>query len=82
MQGKLISETNTRSAEKKIRRAFSAYLGRRTFPRHCDTWFEHGQWWVIHNPTGRTWSVVDAEPGVDYSGIDFELVSEGDEEYY
>jgi len=24
-------------------------------------------------------SVVDAEPGVDYSGIDFELVSEGEE---
>lgn len=54
-------------------------------PRRCsrggfDTFFEHGQWWVIHNPSGASWSVVDAE-GVDsYNGLGFERIDYGDEE--
>jgi hypothetical protein len=41
-----------------------------------DVFFEHGQWFVMHVPTGMAWSVVDASPGID--GFDFEQVCDGD----
>jgi hypothetical protein len=75
----LISGTNTQAVENKIRRVFATRLRKRRLPPEFATWFEHNQWWLIHNPTGRTWSVVDAEPGVAHSGIDFELIAEGEE---
>ncbi len=41
--------------------------------------FEHGQWWVICGPCGAIWSVVDAEGGQSYNGLDLEEVDTGDE---
>jgi hypothetical protein len=76
---KLISETNTKKVEEKIRNAFSLKTTYGYFPPDTDLFFEHGQWWITHLPTGRTWSVVDAEPGVGHTGLDFEEVSEGTE---
>ncbi len=41
--------------------------------------FEHGHWWLNVEDTSRdiseaysTWNVVDAVPGIDGTGIDFE----------
>jgi hypothetical protein len=71
----LISETNTPIADRKIQRAFAAFKGRPSFPSDdYNTWYEHGQWWVVSRWGDETWSVVDAVPGVDHTGIDFEEV--------
>lgn len=77
MAKKLISETNTQKAEGQIKEAFGLMTGREFFPPGAQTVYEHGQWWVVHPPTGRAWSVMDAEPGVHHTGLDFqELESE------
>lgn len=41
--------------------------------------FEHGQWWVISTVSGETWSVVETLTE-DGTPVDFELISEGEEE--
>jgi len=42
-------------------------------PNEFDAVFEHGQLWIVHNPSGAQWSVVDTN-----YGFSFEMVSEGD----
>lgn len=73
---RLITSTNAKRALNKIKRAAKlARLGRKL---QFD--YEHGQWWVTDTIAGATWSCVDAYPGIDYSGIDFEQVTEGEED--
>lgn len=68
---KLVTSTETKSAERKVRQAARAKFGRSVY----DAFFEHGQWWVSVGPTGeRIYSAVDAVPGVHGLGIDFEEV--------
>jgi hypothetical protein len=71
----LQSARNTRAVELRIRSAARQIIKH----RNLDTFFEHGQWWIRHTPTGATWSVVDAEGGRSVLGFDFEQVTEGDE---
>lgn len=79
MAKKLLSETNTPKVEGLIKGAFGAMTGQGYFPPQAETVYEQEQWWVVHPPTGRIWSVVDASPGVGHTGLDFEEVSEGEE---
>jgi hypothetical protein len=79
MPKKLISETNTEKAEGQIKEAFGLLTGREYFPPEAQTVYEYGQWWVVHPPTSRAWSVVDAVPGVHHTGIAFEELEEGEE---
>lgn len=67
---KLVSSTDTKAAEKKIRSAAAARFGR----GKADLWFEHGQWWarIDKGYYDQDYSVVDAYPGVAGTGIDFE----------
>jgi len=62
----LISSQDTPKAERLIRSAAAAKFGR----GRADLFFEHGQWWATVG--SRSYSVVDAIPGVDHLGIDFE----------
>jgi len=64
----LISSQDTRKAEKIIRSAAAAKFGR----GRADLFFEHGHWWATVGD--RTYDVVDAIPGVDGLGIDFEAL--------
>ena len=57
----------------QIRRAFRAFIGQRNLVAY-DFPFEHDQYWVIHLPSGKTWSVVDTN-----NGPGFELIEEGEE---
>ena len=66
---KLLSVSHTTRAEKIIRGAAAAKFGRQKLD---DLFFEHGQWYA--SVRGRTYSVVDAIPGVDYRGVDFEAL--------
>lgn len=68
----LVSSTETRAAERKIRSAATLRFGR----GNAALFYEHGQWWaeVASKGDPRTFSVVDAVPGVDGTGIDFELL--------
>jgi len=68
---KLISETNTEKVKGKIKEAFGMMTGRDFFPPEAETIYEHGQWWVVHAPTGRAWAVMDANPGIHHTGLDF-----------
>jgi len=70
----LLTETNTRAVERRIRKAAHARFGR----RRIQTDFEHGQWWITILDTGAQYSVEDAESGSAIDGIDFEQVTEGD----
>ena len=68
----LNTERNTRAMENRVLKSARATLGR----RNLSAFFEHGQWWVEHLPTGSQWSVNDAEgPG----GFCFEQVTQGEE---
>ena len=71
MARRLISTSNTRAAEKKIRGAAAIRFGRGKMTPN----FEHGQWFVSGYDYDGMWvhySVVDARPGVGHTGIDFE----------
>lgn len=46
---------------------------------HCV--FEHGQFWITHRPSGKQWSVEDAEGVNTFYGFDFEVVTEGEDCY-
>ena len=75
----LKTETNTPAMERRIRSAFDSC----DLNTSCkfETHFEHGQWWITTTEpldsdiTEKTFSVVDAEPRVKHSGLDFEEVS-------
>ena len=73
----LKTETNTRAMGDRVVSVARKVLKR----RNLASFFEHGQWWVEHIPSGAQWSVVDAgnrEQGPD--GFGFEQVTEGEEE--
>lgn len=72
MGAKLLSTSNTSKAEKTIRGAAAAKFGR----GKADLVFEHGQWFAIvrGRDDDRYYAVVDALPGIDYRGIDFEAL--------
>lgn len=72
----LKTETNTAKIEAQVLRAAKAELVNpaRRF-NEFRAFFEHGQWWVEHLPSGAQWSVCDSEPGP----FCFEQVTEGDE---
>lgn len=80
MARKLLSETNHPKVEGQIKNAFGMMTERDYFPPQAQTVYEHGQWWVVHPPTGRVWSVVDAYPGVHHTGLDFDELEAGSEE--
>lgn len=67
----LMTETNTPAMEKKVLHDARLQLQK----RNLSAFFEHGQWWVEHRPTGAQWSVNDTNIGV----FDFEQVTEGEE---
>lgn len=82
----LMTETNTRAMERKVRSAFRASQegyrfglqgeSRPKMARHrrIQTDFEHGQWWVSDLDTGAQWSVCDSKPGP----FCFEQVTQGE----
>ncbi|MBU1621883.1 MAG: hypothetical protein KJ604_20700 [Gammaproteobacteria bacterium] len=72
----LQTETNTAAMERRVLRAAHAIL---RCPR-LQADFEHGQWWITDLRTGAQWSCVDAEGPGTVNGLDFEQVTEGDEE--
>jgi hypothetical protein len=71
----LPSERNTKAMERKVRSAAAQRFGRgKTRP-----FFEHGHWWIevpdFYDPSyDAIYSVVDAEPGIGETGLDFEPV--------
>jgi hypothetical protein len=69
----LKTEQNTAGMETRILRAARAILRR----RNLSAFFEHGQWWIEHRPTGAQWSVVDAEGGAAVDGFDLEQITMG-----
>lgn len=75
----LLSEMNNPAMEQRVLKAARYRLGAgRNLRYQAD--FEHGQWWVTELGTGAQYSVVTCQTpaGVDY--LDFEQVSEGDED--
>lgn len=68
----LVSSQNTQAAKKKVASAAAAQFGR----GKMTPFYEHGQWWVENLRTGAQYSVVDTS-----RGLDFEQVTQGDEEY-
>jgi hypothetical protein len=73
---KLNTETNTPAMEKRILQAAHKALKR----HKLTAFFEHGQWWVEHLPSGAQWSVCDASGPSCPDGFDFEQVTQGSEE--
>jgi hypothetical protein len=72
----LKTETNTPKIEAAVLRAVKAQLVNRARRlNEFRAFFEHGQFWVEHLPSGAQWSVCDCEPG-DFC---FEQVTEGEE---
>jgi hypothetical protein len=71
----LITERQTTTSERLVIRAAAAKFGRGK-ARPC---FEHGQWWVIvpdlDEDRDAVYSVVDSEPSIADTGLDFEQVS-------
>jgi hypothetical protein len=65
-QRAMISSQDTAKAERIIRSAAAAKFGR----GRADLFFEHDQWFATVG--SRSYSVVDAIPGVNRLGIDFE----------
>jgi hypothetical protein len=72
----LNTETNTPAMDARILKAAHKALKR----RNLTTFFEHGQWWVEHLPSGAQWSVCDASGPSCPDGFDFEEVTLGSEE--
>lgn len=72
---KLKTETNTPAIERRVLHAARLILRK----RNLSAFFEHGQWWVDHWPTGDQWSVVDAEGGSAVDGFYFEQVTKAEE---
>jgi hypothetical protein len=72
----LNTETNTPTMETRILKAAHKAFKR----RNLRAFFEHGQWWIEHLPSGAQWSVCDASGPSCPDGFDFEQVSRGDED--
>ena len=72
----LNTETNTPAMDARILKAAHKALKR----RNLTTFFEHGQWWITHLPSGAQWSVCDASGPSCPDGFDFEQVTQGSEE--
>ena len=71
----LITEINTKATEKHVLKAARVILKK----RNLSAFYEHGQWWVEHLPSGAQWAVEDSEgPGTAY-GLCLEQVTEGEE---
>jgi len=74
----LKTEQNTPEMRERIEAAFLAYLDTATGDDNLTTevFFEHGQWWARceneerEDSNERTFSVVDAEPGIDGFGFE------------
>jgi hypothetical protein len=77
----LNTETNTHAMETRILKAVNGKLVNPA-RRYVEfrTFFEHGQWWIEHLPSGAQWSVCDASGPSCPDGFDFEQVTQGDEE--
>ena len=77
----LNTETNTPAMEAKILKAVRRALVNPA-RRYAEfrTFFEHGQWWVEHLPSGAQWSVCDASGPSCPDGFDFEQVTPGSED--
>lgn len=75
---KFISASNTKAAERKVRSAAAAKFGR----GKADVFFEHGSWFARvddkRRGTEATYSAQDYRPGIDGTGIDFELLDSTD----
>lgn len=71
---------NRKNGLSAISAFFTSRHVKRHHRRHFDYAFEYGQLWIVHNPSGAQWSVVDAEGPRTINGFDFEMVSSGDEE--
>lgn len=71
----LNTECNTHTMENRVLKSARATLGR----RNLSAFFEHGQWWVEHRPTGAQWSVNDAKGTSIIDGFCFEQVTQGEE---
>lgn len=66
----LLSGQNTPKVERLVNKAAA-----RKFPRvRRNVFFEHGHWWLrlIHKDDDQTFDVVDAEPSIANTGLDFE----------
>ncbi len=71
----LPSEQNTPEIKQEIQSVAEGHFDRTE--ADLDVFFEHGHWWVRVDPWSeepRTYSVVDAEPGLLDSEFDFEEV--------
>lgn len=71
----LNTETNTPAMEKRVLKAAHKALKR----HNMTAFFEHGQWWIEHLPSGAQWAVNDASGPSYPGGFDFEQVTQGDE---
>ncbi len=80
-QQELQSTVNDQETEERIFNAFLASNHATDDEKFYESFYEHDQWWILHKPSGRTWSVVDAEGGSSIDGFDFELITEGEEEH-
>ena len=69
---KLLTETDTPAIERKVMSLAARRLNQ--VHHHVTAAFEHGQWWVLCNDCGASWSVVDSEPGP----LDLERIDDGD----
>lgn len=75
-KGELVTERNTDRVRRLVERAAESYFEPPLeSPRPV---FEHGHWWVVvydrEEDRNVTFDVVDAEPGVLDTGLDFEQV--------
>jgi len=72
--GDLVSERDTERVRKLVIRAAASEFGR----GRAKPVFEHGHWWVLvfdeEQDRDVTYAVVDAEPGILDTGLDFERV--------
>jgi hypothetical protein len=72
--GELVTERNTSRVERLVRKAAAKQFGR----GKARPVYEHGHWWVLvydkEEARDVTFDVVDAEPGISDTGLDFEQV--------
>lgn len=68
----MTSTTDSRKAEQSVQYHFRLHVRKRKLDEYQFS-FEHGQWWVIHKPTGKTWGAFDTN-----NGVEFEVVTEGE----
>lgn len=70
---RLLTTENIPEVEQAIHEVVVTHFGTEDF----SLFYEHGHWWLRVNPMSEdsvTYDVVDADPGLDGSGFDFEEV--------